>query len=193
MSCNANKTSPLVLFSKEFLRNPIKMGSIIPSSKYLADYVAEQAIAQGDGYIVELGAGTGVVTKAFMRTAIDPERLIIVERSEKLYRYLTEQFPNLRVIHGDAAELTTLVGAARGQVSTVVSGLPFRAFPKDVTQAILQQVMDVLVEHGRVIQYTYSWSKGNAFFPAELARVHSKRIFRNVPPARVDVFERESD
>ncbi len=165
------------------------MGAIIPSSKYLANYVAEQAAAQPDGYIVELGAGTGVITQALMRTSIDPQRLLIVERSEKLYRYLAEQFPTLKVIHGDAAQLANLVGEARGHISTIISGLPFRAFPKELTQPILQQITEVLAPQGHMIQYTYSWSKENAFFPHTLERIHSKRIFRNVPPARVDVFE----
>ena len=50
------------LFFRQWLRSPKSMGSVIPSSKFLARAVANEVAWQPGQYVVELGGGTGAIT-----------------------------------------------------------------------------------------------------------------------------------
>jgi len=71
----------LRLFARAICSGPQAVGAACPSSRRLADYMASQAVAASKGYIVELGAGTGVVTASLLDHGVAPERLIVVEKS----------------------------------------------------------------------------------------------------------------
>lgn len=79
---------PIYIFVKELVANPRNIGAACPSSKKLADSIASLVSPPQDGYVVELGAGTGVVTAALLRRGISPERLIVVEKSKHLANML---------------------------------------------------------------------------------------------------------
>ena len=71
------------LILKLWLKNPMKIGTVAPSSPELASAMARQippGVAQGDGYVVELGGGTGPVTRAILKAGVPPDRLIVLER-----------------------------------------------------------------------------------------------------------------
>src|SRR3977135_1255310 len=100
------------LFLKRWLRRPFAMGAVVPSGRLLAEAMADttKAVLAGrPGYIVELGAGTGEVTKALLAAGIAPERLALVERDPELARFLRRHFPGPRIIQGDAARLPRLL------------------------------------------------------------------------------------
>ena len=56
-SQTANKS----LFFRRWLANPLQMGSIVPSSPVLCGRIARQIRRAPDEFVVELGAGTGVI------------------------------------------------------------------------------------------------------------------------------------
>lgn len=60
-------------------RYPLKMGAIWPSSPELAKAMADQVDPQIEGPIIELGSGTGSITKALIERGIDESRLILIE------------------------------------------------------------------------------------------------------------------
>src|SRR3546814_14318976 len=90
------------------MRAPGMIGAVCSSSRYLAAEIAHM-VPSGDGLVVELGAGTGMVTQALLEHGISPRRLIIVERSEGFVAHLRHRFPEATVIHGDAANLCELI------------------------------------------------------------------------------------
>lgn len=178
----------LAAFFKVLLKCPRHVGAIFPSSVYLAQEMANKAASDTTGYVVELGPGTGVITHALLESGIAPERLIAVEFSNELAEHLQKRFSNIKVIQGDAANLSDLLGVYSNKVSTIVSGLPLRSLPTVMTEQILQQVAAVLVKGGRFIQFTYGYRVLNEIFPAHFYRIYSKWIWRNLPPARVDIY-----
>ena len=84
------------------------MGAVIPSGPLLTRALALTAVRemQGrDGHVIELGAGTGEVTKALLAAGIAPDRLALVERDPELVAFLRRHFRGPRIIEGDAARL----------------------------------------------------------------------------------------
>ncbi len=185
--------SPLVLFAKEILQNPRAIGAACPSSPQLAKAVAKFVpLTTGPGLVVELGAGTGVITKALLKRGIAPERIVAVELSPHLATYLRQHFSQVRVIEGDATHLQKLLGEDCSAVSTVICGLPFRSLPPRVIHGVVTEIEKVLPRNGLYMQYTYDlMTERDPFLPHHFKRVSSKLVWSNIPPARVNVYRVE--
>lgn len=187
---------PLTIFLRELLHDPRNIGAACPSSKRLAQRIAAFVPICDDGYIVELGGGTGVVTAALLERGVDPERLIVIERSAKLVKLLQQRFPNLNVIHGDAAFLTQLLDERLKEygrpVHTVVSCLPMRSLPARTARAISREVEATIGETGSFVHFTYDLRRHGGGYYRKLQCGKSKIVWRNLPPARVEVLHKAS-
>ena len=178
----------LRLFARAICSGPQAVGAACPSSRRLADYMASQAVSASRGYIVELGAGTGVVTASLLDHGIAPERLIVVEKSALLAAHLKERFPDVIILEGDAVDLASLLGWRAQHVSAVVSSLPLKSLPKSTVDQIGSALDAILPKGATFIQFTYSLRCRAIDWAQEITCLHSRTIWRNVPPARVNVF-----
>ena len=103
-----------------WLKAPTRIGAVVPSSRHLARAMAREVRGVGPGTIVELGAGTGSVTRALIEAGIPKERLVVVERDPELHRLLQERFPELTILKGDARELRKLLAPQGVRKAAVV-------------------------------------------------------------------------
>lgn len=176
----------LGLFWRRVITDPLRIGAIVPSAPGLARRMAREARVRPGEAVVELGPGTGAVTRALVAGGVPEERLILVERDRHLHAFLAERFPRAMVIRGDAARLDTLVPERwRGRVSTVISGLPLVNFSRRECDAIVHAAFAVLAPDGRLVQYTYS-----PFSPLRRERlgIEGRKVAFaafNLPPATV--------
>lgn len=179
-------------FLGAWVRNPARVGAVWPSSPRLSAKLARIAPARGEPVVVELGPGTGAVTTEVSRRLAAGGRHLAVELDPAMARYLGRSHPGVEVINGDAAKLTELL-AERGvtRVDAVISGLPWSLFDRATTQAILDQVVEVIGETGAFATFAYSHT-----MPIPSARrfkttlqdtfdevVTTRTVWRNVPPA----------
>jgi phosphatidylethanolamine/phosphatidyl-N-methylethanolamine N-methyltransferase len=185
------------LFLKRWLRRPLAMGAVVPSGRLLAEALAQTTLAEidgRDGHVIELGAGTGEVTKALLAAGIPPARLALVERDPELAAFLRRHFRGPQIVEGDAARLPQLLmGAGVSKVGVVISGLPLLSLPADVVTGIVHGVFDALPRGAALVQFTYGPAppvpKGLRE-SLHLVGAHGRRIWRNVPPAVVWTFRR---
>lgn len=177
------------IFLRELLSNPESVGAVLPSSRQLAGQMAARVPLSGNGLVVELGAGTGVVTQALLDQGLPAGRLWVVERSPSFVQHLRHRFPALTIIGGDAADLESLLPANR-QVDAIVSSLPLRSLPVGVVSAVLNQWRRCLAVDGCLVQFTYAlWGKDADLF-AGFVEEPSRYVWQNLPPARVRAFRR---
>ncbi|MDM8545733.1 class I SAM-dependent methyltransferase [Candidatus Venteria ishoeyi] len=182
-------TTGFQVFAREMLNNPREIGAACPSSPKLGRMMAAQVPKDSNGFIVELGAGTGNITAALLDYGLPPEKLIVVELLPALASHLRRRFPQLTVIEGDATHLKTLLGPEHQPVSAVVSSLPLRSLPPEIVPGILAQVNEVLHDKGVMVQFTYDLrSKTLPDQNRHFVRVTSKIVWQNFPPARVESF-----
>lgn len=180
----------LLIFLSELIKHPGKIGAIVPSSKRLAFNIAHQIPIKKQGIIIEVGAGTGVITEALLKRGIPPKQLIVIERATALVKHLRTKFPKLNIIEGDALNLKKLLGKNSKQVYCIVSSLPLRSLPKEIVKNINQQFEEILNSDGILIQFTYSLStKSPNPFP-NFKRVSTKKIWMNIPPAYIEVYRK---
>jgi phospholipid N-methyltransferase len=182
----------LALFTREIWANPRAMGAACPSAPALAGHMATQVPLDRDGWVVELGGGTGAVTAALLKRGVPPWKLVVVERSPTLANHLRQRFPQLRIVQGDAAQLVHLLGHDRSRgVASIVSSLPLRSLQPATTRAIGRQLETLLESGGLLVQFTYDLRGTRARLLPRFRRLSSKIVWSNLPPARVEVFERE--
>lgn len=174
---------PWKVFIGEWMRSPRKIGAICPSSFALASVMAREVPA-GDGLVVELGAGTGAVTKALLRSGVAAKRLVAIEQSATLAAYLRKRFPDIMVIEGDAAALSKILPAK--PVDCIVSSIPLVSLPESARKSIIREMKKIL-RGNRLIQYTYLWG-GALLEKSGLRLLNSRLVLRNIPPARVMTF-----
>jgi len=185
------------LFLKRWLRRPLVIGAVMPSGRPLAEAMARATLRfAGDptGHVVELGAGTGQVTRALLAAGVSAERLTLVERDPELVVFLRRHFAGLRVIEGDAARLPALLaGHGIDRVAAVVSSLPLLSLPTGLVSMIVEGVFEALPQGAPLVQFTYGPKPP---VPRQLrdrlrlAGARGPRIWRNVPPAVVWTFRR---
>ena len=177
-----------VLFTK-WLRDPLRIGAVMPSGAALAHAMASALDLAAPGAVLELGGGTGAVTRALLRAGVAPRDLVIVERDEGLHGILTQRFPGCRVILGDATRAKELLAAAGiDSVKAVVSSLPLLAMSPPTQQRLLRQCFDLMGPDGLFIQFTYG--PASPVPERRLARMGlraelAERIWLNMPPATV--------
>ncbi|MDR1915638.1 MAG: methyltransferase domain-containing protein [Synergistaceae bacterium] len=178
-----------LLLLKELIKNPRDMGTISASSSALASAMVSD-LSPGfieSGLFVELGAGTGPVTLALLKRGIPVNRLLVFEKSESLANCLSKRFPEARVLCRGAEEMSQCV--EKGEyVKAVISSLPFRTLPVDVSRAIMSEIERTLAPGGLYIQFTYALIGEMPFVPPSFRKVRSKFVLFNVPPAKVEVF-----
>ena len=188
--------SPTLTFFKQWLKNPLSVAALSPSSRQLARLMVRE-LPKGAERVVELGGGTGVFTQAMLEHGIAPDRLMVVELNEELHQFLHQRFPNVRVVCGDARKLPALVDEHRftagGQVDAIVSGLGLLSMPKSLQREILEGAFAVLPPEGRYIQFTYGpVSPVGREILDDLGLVVRRGGFAwwNIPPASVFVYTR---
>jgi phosphatidylethanolamine/phosphatidyl-N-methylethanolamine N-methyltransferase len=185
-------------FLGAFFRSPAAVGAVAPSSSALAAMMVRSAGIQPGQVIVELGAGTGPMTRALV-DAHPNNPLLVLEPDPVLAARCRERVPGADVVEAYAQDLPALM-ASRGykQADRVVSSLPFAGWPAELQQAVLDAVLGVMAPDGRMVTFTYvqgPWlpagRRVRKLLEERFARVScSPTVWGNVPPAFVYCCER---
>jgi phosphatidylethanolamine/phosphatidyl-N-methylethanolamine N-methyltransferase len=118
------------MFFRRWIANPLQMGSIVPSSPALCRRIVAQTRRTPDEAVIELGAGTGVVSRALLDSGLPPERLFVVEIVPDMVIHLRRKLPGVTVIEGDARKLPELIPPRwHGRIGTVICGIPMVLLP----------------------------------------------------------------
>jgi phosphatidylethanolamine/phosphatidyl-N-methylethanolamine N-methyltransferase len=178
-------------FLRSWLERPLVMGAVTPSGKILARTMASFVDPRIPGPVIELGPGTGPVTDALIRRGVAQDRLVLIEYNPEFCQLLKRRFPKATIVQGDAYDLKeTLSGVLQEPAAATVSSLPLFTKPMDLRLDLLEAAQEVMHPGAPFIQFTY------AVVPPIPARSKSykarasNRIWRNLPPARVWVYNK---
>jgi len=175
------------------------IASVAPSSRHLARAMMEGLPINDVRTVVELGAGTGAITRVLLETLPPQATLLAFEINPEFISYLQKSFPDPRLVLLNARaedmghELRRL---GHNRIDAVVSSLSLRFMP-DHQQRILQDILAPFMDEKSVYtQYQYvhgvRLEKGKIlrhsslpFLREYFGSIHCRTIWRNLPPARV--------
>ncbi len=179
--------SDFTLFLGKFLKQGTAIASLAPSSPWLSQTTVRNIDWATARVIVELGAGTGPITRVLAEKAVTGCRVLVLERDPDFSRLLRERFAGrggLEVVEGDVRDLAAILAdRGIGQADYIVSGLPVPSFPRDLQQALFRVVGQVLRPEGTFNQITeLPWVYLN-FYRRFFEDVQFVFEPRNLPPA----------
>lgn len=173
------------LFLRRWLANPLQMGSVIPSSPALCRRIAALVERREDEVVVELGAGTGVISRALLAAGVPAERLVVVEIVRDMAEHLRSVLPGVSVIQGDAFELArALPERLHGKVGTAICGIPLVMLPIEQQQRFVDAVESVAPGKGFLL-YTYCVTSPLPYRNLGLTAKREAWTPLNLPPASV--------
>jgi len=181
------------VFLQEWFANPQRTGAVAPSSPRLAAAMARWLPADPESYVLELGPGTGAVTQALLDRGLREDRLVAIEKNPKLARLLRKRFPCAQIITGDAWHLDELLREGPepiDSVGAVISSLPLLLFPPAQADALAEKIRSLLARGGKWVQYSYHLGIRRHKSAARFRHLASKIIWLNIPPARVNVYQK---
>ncbi len=179
--------SDFSLFLGKFLRHCTAIASLAPSSPWLSRTTVRNIDWERANVLVELGAGTGPITRVLAEKSRPDCRVIVLERDHDFAQILQErfaQYPNFDVIEGDVRDLRGML-ADRGvaQADSIVSGLPVPSFPKDLQRDLFRMVAGILAPEGTFNQITEMPFVYWRFYRRFFRDVRFAFEPRNFPPA----------
>ena len=109
-----------------------------------------------DSHVIELGPGTGAITRQLIRNGVEPGKPTPIEIDAQLGGHLRRRFPDVDVVIGPAQDLAKLWKERNGDnVGAIVSTLPMRLFSKKLIYLVMKNSLNVLDEGGMFVQFTY--------------------------------------
>jgi phosphatidylethanolamine/phosphatidyl-N-methylethanolamine N-methyltransferase len=175
-------------FLKTLVAAPRLTGAVAPSGRALARAMAAAVGSPSQGIVVELGPGTGPVTQALIEAGMVPERLVLVEYDPGFCRMLERRFEGVRVIQGDAYDLSRTLAPFAGQpIAAVVSSLPLLNQPPPRRTKLIADAFALMGPAGVLVQFTYGLQSPipREFCANRYAAIRSRPILLNLPPAFV--------
>lgn len=177
--------SPHLQFLRGFLKHPVMVGSIIPSSRVLIDKMLKPVDWSATKLFVEYGPGVGTFTRPILDKLGAEAMLIAIDTNPDFIDYLNGDIDDDRFIavHGSAADVEKII-AAHGfdHADYVLSGLPFSTLPPGVGEAIGAATGRAVRDGGAFLVYQFS-PKVRDFIAPHFERIDRGFEWINVPPA----------
>lgn len=187
----AEKFSDEVSFFKGWMDKPKAVGAIVPTSSVTARRMASVIDTGSDLPVLEVGPGTGVITKAILARGVKPENLYAIEYSENFVRHLRRLYPGVNIIEGDAFNIDHTLGDKRDTIfDCVISAVPLLNFPIEHRVAYLDDLLARIPAGRPVIQITYGPMSPIPAGKGDYTVKHFDFIIRNIPPAHLWIYRR---
>jgi len=179
-----------VEFLGQYLRNPCSIGSLTPSSNDLTDAMLQDLDLKNARLIVELGPGTGPVTRKILERMGKQTSLVCFEINQDICARLQDDLIDSRalIVNKSALEMPACLRMwAYGKADYVISGLPLKSINQ--REEVLDAVVDSLAPRGVFVQFQYNLPFLTGPVEELLARhflsFEKRQVYWNLPPATV--------
>jgi len=174
-------------FLKQFIQENKMVGSIIPSSSFLAKKMLEDAPIEQAKVIVEFGPGTGIITSKILKRMSPNARLIIFELNKEFFISLKKEFndPRVIIINDSAQKLSFyLEQNDLSAPQVIISSLPLANFNIRTSYDIIKTSHNCLEKGGVFVQFQYTLHAKKMFLKCFNSTNIKIAVF-NIPPAFV--------
>lgn len=181
-------TNETKLFTGEAIRKFKQIGSLLPSSRYLAHRMTKSITPSKKMVVLELGAGTGAITEVILKKLSPDSILIAFEENHGLADFLRKKFRDTRltIVTENATSLKKYCAFLRiDHVDCIISGVPMGNMNRKDQLVLLQAAKEILADDGIYLQFQYLLASMHIIkevFPKTKVAFYE---VRNFPPAFV--------
>ncbi|OME43106.1 phospholipid methyltransferase [Paenibacillus odorifer] len=148
--------SEYLLFLQGFLKDPKRVGNILPSSPLLANKIIQSVQWHNVNAVAELGAGTGAITRLMTSQLTNSTKVLLFERNKKMREHLKAIYPEY-IFHSNASYLLKKLNQESiRELDCIICGLPFFNFSIETRDKILHQIVKSLKPGGILVAYQHS-------------------------------------
>lgn len=144
------------MFLNKFLQSPQRVGSITPSSRFLAKAMIKPIDWQTTNTIVELGAGTGTFTRLIQEKKRKDCQVLVFEQDQEMREQLQLKYPFSHYCAEAKDIYSTIQKLGFKEIDCVISGLPFANFSDELRVQIMDDIVRSLKPGGLFIAFQYS-------------------------------------
>ena len=176
---------------KAAFRDPKNVSTIFPSMKFLAQSLITHSDMAPNHRVLELGCGSGAITRHIMAQRPSLKSYIGVEIDKSLVEFLQKTYPGETFLNISA---NNLKGHIKDEsIDTVICSLPWTLFASELQEAIIQEMVRVLKPGGKFTTFLCIHSlpypgapRAKKLFNQYFTGFEKKEsIARNIPPANV--------
>jgi phospholipid N-methyltransferase len=178
-------SSERLAFLRGFIKNPVMVGSVIPSSKRLIDRMLAPVKWDETQLFVEYGPGVGTFTRVILERLPESAKLVTIDTNAEFTAFLKESIddPRLIAVTASAADIEkVLTDRGLPKADYILSGLPFSTLPPGVGEAIGAATARAIRPGGAFLVYQFS-PKVRDFIAPVFERIERGFEWLNVPPA----------
>jgi phospholipid N-methyltransferase len=175
---------PWGVFLEGFVRHPVMVGSIIPSSRFTINKMLSRVKWDECKLFVEYGPGVGTFCRPVLDRLSRDGALIVIDTNPLYIDYLRRTITDSRftAVLGSAAEVEEIVRShGHEQADYVLSGLPFSTLPDGVGPAIAAATHRVIRPGGAFLVYQFT-SRAREFMARHFTRIDKDFEPLNVMP-----------
>jgi phospholipid N-methyltransferase len=179
------RVNPRWQFLRGFLKNPVMVGSVIPSSRVLIEKMLGPVDWSATKVFVEYGPGVGTFTRPILDKLGPDAKLVAIDTNAEFTEFLRGSINDERLVAvtGSAADVEKIL-SDRGldAADFVLSGLPFSTLPPGIGEQIAEATARVIRPGGAFLVYQFSPKVLN-FIKPWFERIDRGFEWINVPPA----------
>lgn len=178
---------PWGMFLKGFVKHPVMVGSVIPSSDRLIDHMLSRVNWKDVQLMVEYGPGVGTFCRPILERLRGDAVLIAIDTNPDFIDYLSREIADsrFRPVLGSAADVESII-AAHGfaHADHALSGLPFSTLPGGVGPAIAAATHRALRPGGSFMVYQFR-KRARDFLVPHFSDIVSGIEWWNLPPCHL--------
>jgi len=181
------RPGPISMFFRGFLKHPVMVGSIIPSSGKLIRTMLSRVDWADTRVFVEYGPGVGTFCRPLLDRMAPDAVLVAIDTNPEFISYLRAEIvdPRFKAVHGSAADVERILkDLDLPKADYILSGLPFSTLPPGVGPAIAAATRAALKVGGAFLVYQYS-PRVRSFLAPHFPRIDHRFEPVNIPPAQL--------
>ena len=175
------------VFFKGFIKHPVMVGSIIPSSDITVKKMLEPVNWDECDVFVEYGPGVGTFCRPVLERMKPDATLIVIDLNPDFIEYLSKSIRDSRFfpVHGSAANVRQIISdLGHENADYILSGLPFSTLPDNLGPRIASETYEALRPGGAFLVYQFV-KRARDFMAPHFDRIDNGYSLWNILPCHL--------
>ena len=178
---------PWGIFFKGFIKHPVMVGSIIPSSSLTVKKMLAPVDWDHTKLFVEYGPGIGTFCQPVLDRIRPDATLLVIDLNEDFIAYLRHTIRDSRFIavHGSAADVNEIIESfGFAHADYILSGLPFSTLPNNLGPVIAAETAKAIRPGGAFLVYQFR-ARARDFMAPHFAKIDKGFELWNILPCHL--------